>query len=117
MKKTATRDMCEVAALIALTIILSHFASIKTDTIRIGFGFVPIALCGMLFGPVWAGVAYGIADMAGALLFYWLHHPGHYPLCHSHRGILRSVPPSGRREAAPYHRRCALPTSSFAASL
>ena len=76
MKKTATRDMCEVAALIALTIILSHFASIETDAIRIGFGFVPIALCGMLFGPVWAGVAYGIADMAGALLFYGYITPG-----------------------------------------
>ena len=76
MKKASTRDMCEVAALIALTIILSQFASIKTDTVRIGFGFVPIALCGMLFGPVWAAVAYGIADMVGALLFYGYITPG-----------------------------------------
>ena len=75
-KKIPTRDLCEVAALIALTVLLSHFASIKTDTIRIGFGFVPIALCGLLFGPVWAAVAYGIADMVGAMLFYGYITPG-----------------------------------------
>ena len=77
MKKTiSTRTLCEVAALVALTIILSHFCSIKTDTIRIGFGFVPIALCGMLFGPVWAGVAYGLADGLGALISYGYITPG-----------------------------------------
>lgn len=75
-KKLSTRDLCELAALVALTIILSHFCSISTDTIRIGFGFVPIALCGILFGPLWAGVAYGLADGLGALIAYGYITPG-----------------------------------------
>jgi ECF transporter S component (folate family) len=55
--------------LIALEIVLSRFCSIATPIMKIGFGFVPIAMCGMLFGPVWAGFAGGIADIIGAILF------------------------------------------------
>ncbi len=76
MKKYSTRSLCEMAALVAITILLSQFCSIKTDTIRIGFGFVPIALCGMLFGPISAAVVYCIADMLGALMFYGYVTPG-----------------------------------------
>lgn len=63
------KTMVTVALLIALEVVLTRFCSIQTPYNRIGFGFVPIAICGMMFGPVWAGVAAGISDILGATLF------------------------------------------------
>lgn len=61
--------MVQVALFIAVEIVLSRFCSIATPVVKIGFGFVPIAICGMLYGPLWAGVAGGLADLVGAVLF------------------------------------------------
>lgn len=58
-----------VSLLISLEIILTRFLSITTPIVRIGFGFLPIAICGMLYGPVWAGTAGLISDLIGAILF------------------------------------------------
>lgn len=69
MKKIDVRTMIQVALLVAIEIVLSRFCSIATPIVKIGFGFVPIAICGMLFGPVWAGVAGALADFLGAMLF------------------------------------------------
>ncbi len=63
------RTICQVAILIALEIVLSRFCSINTAWCKIGFGFLPIALCAMLFGPVWGGIAAAAADFLGATLF------------------------------------------------
>lgn len=60
--------LCRVAVLISLEIILTRFLSINTPTLRIGFGFIPIAMCGILYGPIWAGAAAGIADILGTFL-------------------------------------------------
>ena len=75
-KKTLVRTLCQVAMLIALEIVLDRFCSITTPITRIGFAFIPMALCGMLFGPVWAGAAYAIADLLGAALFSYAVFPG-----------------------------------------
>ncbi len=75
-KKTLVRTICQVAMLIALEIVLDRFCSITTPITRIGFAFIPMALCGMLFGPVWAGAAYAIADLLGAALFSYAVFPG-----------------------------------------
>lgn len=69
MKTSRVQTMVLVALLIAIEIVLSRVCSIATPIVKIGFGFVPIAVCGMLFGPVWAGVAAGLADFVGAILF------------------------------------------------
>jgi ECF transporter S component (folate family) len=61
--------LCQVALLVAVEIVLNRFASINTSSFKIGFSFLPIALCGMLFGPVWAAVAGALADFLGANLF------------------------------------------------
>ena len=37
---------------------------VKSDSV-----FLPIALCAMLFGPIWAGIAAAAADFLGATLF------------------------------------------------
>lgn len=69
MKNISVRTLCQVALLIALEVVLNRFGSINTMGLKIGLSFIPIALCGMLFGPVWAAVAGGLADFLGATLF------------------------------------------------
>ena len=68
MENLNLRTLCRVSVLIALEIVLSRFLSINTPIVRIGLGFIPIALCGILYGPIWAGSAAGIADFLGTFL-------------------------------------------------
>lgn len=68
MKKYKLITLTRVAVLIALEIVISRFLSLNTPTLRIGIGFVPIALCGIMFGPYWSGVAWGLADMLGTII-------------------------------------------------
>lgn len=68
-KKVNIKILVSVSALIALEVILSRFLSIATPVVKIGFGFVPIAVCAMLYGPIWAGAAGALADFLGATLF------------------------------------------------
>lgn len=68
MKNASLQTLCRVAALIAIEVVLDRFCSFNTPLLRIGFGFVPLAVCGMLYGPVWAGAAGGLADILGTFL-------------------------------------------------
>ena len=68
-RKIALFVLVQVAMLVAVEVVLSRFLSISTPVTKIGFAFVPLAVCGMLFGPVWGGVAGGVADFIGAILF------------------------------------------------
>ncbi|HNW04980.1 MAG TPA: folate family ECF transporter S component [Oscillospiraceae bacterium] len=69
MKKYDVQAVVFTAVLAALDVVLTRFCSINTLSVKIGFGFVPAAVCGILFGPFWAAVCAGIGDLAGALLF------------------------------------------------
>lgn len=61
--------MIHVALLVAVEVVLSRFCSISTQFGKIGFAFVPLTVCGMLFGPWWAALCGGLADFLGAILF------------------------------------------------
>lgn len=65
----SVRTLTMMSLLIALEIVLSRFLSINAWNIRIGFSFVPIAVAGMLFGPIPAGIVAAVADVLGATLF------------------------------------------------
>ena len=67
--KETLKWICYSAMLIALEIVLNRFLSINTAGLKIGFSFVPIVIAAILFGPIKAGVIYGIADLIGAILF------------------------------------------------
>jgi ECF transporter S component (folate family) len=67
--KLKTKDLILIAFFIALEIILTRFLSINTPIVRIGFGFLPVAMIGILYGPLWAGLAYALGDVLGMLLF------------------------------------------------
>ena len=65
------------AAMIALNIILTRFTSIQTPFVRIDFGFVAMAVAGMLLGPLYGMAVGGISDFLGASLFPSAQfHPG-----------------------------------------
>lgn len=55
--------------LLATTIVLSRFLSIKTPIVVISFSFIPLMLSGILLGPWWTMMIAGLADLIGALLF------------------------------------------------
>ncbi|MBQ3281507.1 MAG: folate family ECF transporter S component [Eubacterium sp.] len=53
-----------VALLIALEVILGTFFTFNFAGIaKIGFGFLPIAMIAIMYGPLWAGTAYAIGDV------------------------------------------------------
>ena len=67
--KFTTRNIVYLAVLIALEIVLNRFLSINTPVVKIGFAFVPIAVAGLLFGPIPAAIVAALADLLGAVLF------------------------------------------------
>ncbi|KAF5084240.1 Folate transporter FolT [anaerobic digester metagenome] len=68
-KISNTHRLVIMALLMALSIILSRFLSISAWDLKIGFAFAPIALAGMLLGPIPAGITAAGADFLGATLF------------------------------------------------
>ena len=68
-KKLSTEMLVVIAFMIALEIVLSKLVSINISFLRIGFGFLPIAILAILYGPYWAGLAYAIGDVIGGFLF------------------------------------------------
>lgn len=68
-KISKTHRIVLMAMLVAIQVILSRFLSINLWNLKIGFAFVPIAMAGMLLGPVGAGLTGAVADLIGATLF------------------------------------------------
>ncbi|MCL1830712.1 MAG: 5-formyltetrahydrofolate cyclo-ligase [Oscillospiraceae bacterium] len=63
------RRLTITAMMIALQIVLSRYLAISFLTYKIGFYFLPMVVVGMLYGPVYSGIAWGLSDIIGALLF------------------------------------------------
>lgn len=55
--------------LIATTIVLNRFLSIKTPILVISFSYIPIMLSAIMLGPWYTMLIAGFADLIGALLF------------------------------------------------
>lgn len=70
MKRITTRTLVLMGVLTAASIVLSRFLGFYlTETIRIGFGSVPILLAGLWLGPVAGALVGGVADILGATVF------------------------------------------------
>lgn len=67
--RISTEKLVITALMIALTVVLSKLLSINILILRIGFGFLPVAILAILYGPLWAGIGYAIADLIGAFVF------------------------------------------------
>ena len=69
-KKTfSTEKLVVTAFMIALEIVLSKLVSVNISFLRIGFGFLPIAILAIMYGAWWSGIAYAIGDVIGGFLF------------------------------------------------
>ncbi len=72
MNEKSRGNLCKiviVAMMIALEIVLHRFLAYSTAVVQIHLGFLPIAAVAMLYGPIWSGVAWAIADFIGITLF------------------------------------------------
>ena len=69
MRFLNTRTIVTLIVLMAMEIVLTRFLSIWAWNIRISFGFVPIVIAAMLYGPVPAAILAGASDVIGELLF------------------------------------------------
>lgn len=58
-----------IGLLIAVEIVLSRFLSISTPITKIGFAFIPLSIIGMMYGPLYGGIAGALCDFIGAILF------------------------------------------------
>lgn len=64
-----TRSLVLLSVLAALQIILARFCSFNAWNVRIGLGFIPVALAGIFFGPLPAALVAAVSDFLGAVLF------------------------------------------------
>lgn len=67
-RKNTLAKITTTALLIAVTVFLNRFLSVMTADTKIGFAFIPIMLCGMLYGPLWGAVCGGLGDLIAAIL-------------------------------------------------
>ena len=75
MRKVTPRMITHVALFIALDIVLTRFVSpIYSQWIRISLSFIPLVICAIMYGPVWAAFAGCMADFIG----FWLNPIGAY---------------------------------------
>jgi len=57
-----------MACLMTMEIILTRLFSIETPLFRLSFGFLPMALLSILYGPLWGGFTYAACDLLGVML-------------------------------------------------
>lgn len=63
------RTIVWLALFTTLFIVLERFLSINVWNMRIGFAFIALAMAGMLYGPLAAGLVGAAGDVLGMLLF------------------------------------------------
>ena len=73
MKSFSTRVLVHCGLLMAISVVLSRFFSIRiplgdVEALRIGFGTLPIVLAGFLFGPVAGALVGAGANLLGAVI-------------------------------------------------
>ncbi len=81
MRKRKTSKMIfalsVTAAMTALSVVFCRFVgfSPENSAFRFEFGFLPIAFVAELFGPLWSGLAYLVADAIGSLFSGYAPNP------------------------------------------
>ncbi len=74
--RLSTKRMVLLALLVALNVILGRLSIQVVPQIRVSvFGFLPIALGGMLLGPVWGALTGLLGDVVSFLLFNHAYGP------------------------------------------
>lgn len=68
LKKLTLQDLVTMGLLIAISLVLQRI-SFGSNLTKVGLGFIGTVLLGRFFGPVWGGIAAGIADLLSAAIF------------------------------------------------
>ena len=68
-KKPDVRMIVIIGLMIAFEVVMHRLLGIQTPIVQINFGFVPIIIIAILYGPFYSGLAWGMADVIGTLLF------------------------------------------------
>ena len=68
-RKISTQQLVVSALLLALAVIFTRVLAVNQLLNKLGLGFAAIALCAMLYGPVWTAIVSALADLIGALAF------------------------------------------------
>ncbi len=58
-----------LALLVAIEVILSRFLSLQQWNIRFSFGFIPVVIAAILYGPIASASVAACADFVGAIAF------------------------------------------------
>ena len=69
MRSERTKKIVFTALMVALQVVLERVLAINTATVKIGFGFLPLVITAILYGPAYAAVGGALADIIGALVF------------------------------------------------
>jgi len=69
LRKFGTKQLVIMALMLAMEIVLTRFLSINTPHVRIGFGFLPIAVVAIMYGPISGAIVGALADFMGANMF------------------------------------------------
>ena len=67
-KRIGAREIALMGLLIAMQIVLTRHFVVQTEFFRISFSFIAVILMGWLFGPLFAAVGNGLADLFGFFL-------------------------------------------------
>ncbi len=67
MRKFTTRKITFVALLTAISVVLRLLGFPQNSTFRIELGFLPITLIASIYGPIYSGLSYLVADIIGTL--------------------------------------------------
>ena len=63
------RCIATVGIMMALEIILHRLVSIQLPIIQLHFGFLPIAVIAIMYGPIYSSIAWAAADALGVIIF------------------------------------------------
>lgn len=74
MKKPALTSLVTASLFATVSIVFTQFLSfylpfLGSNSVRIGFGHVPLLLAGLLLGPFWGAATGAVADFVGAVVF------------------------------------------------
>jgi len=64
-----TRNMVYMGLFVSLEIVFTRFLSYQGANVRIGLGFLPVALAAITFGPIYGGLTGALADVIRMALF------------------------------------------------
>lgn len=64
LRKMTTKELCAVAMLVAITVVLSFISGyLRTPVGKLNISFISVYVCAYLFGPVMGGLTGALADL------------------------------------------------------